>query len=183
MASRSTDDNPENADLLMRRKSNVPIVRPLASLLACVALSLITLAVGGWLTSAGRRDGWYASLAKPPFQPPDWAFAPAWITLMMLTAVATWRVFERRDRNPLAWRTAAALYALQLILNVSWTALFFYFHLPTAALVEIVIFGIVLAAMIVTYQKLDRPAAWLLAPYLAWVLFATTLNGWIVANN
>jgi tryptophan-rich sensory protein len=69
------------------------------------------------------------------------------------------------------------------ILNVGWTILFFFLHRPTAALVEIVAFGILLAAMIVTYRKLDRAAAWLLVPYLAWVVFATALNAWIVANN
>jgi tryptophan-rich sensory protein len=183
MASGGRFDHPENADLLMRKKTTMPKIHPIASLLVFCGLSAITLAVGGWLTTAGRGDGWYASLAKPPFQPPDWAFAPAWITLMTLTAIATWRVFERRARAPRAWNIAAGLYILQLILNVSWTALFFYQHLPATALVEILVFDVVLLAMIFSYRKLDRLAAWLLAPYFAWLLFATSLNAWIVANN
>lgn len=161
----------------------MPMLRPLLGLLVFLGLSGITLAIGGWLTTAGRRDGWYAALEKPPFQPPDWAFAPVWIALMTLTAIATWRVFERRSRNPPAWKPAAGLYVLQLMLNVAWSALFFYFHLPTAALVEILVFDVVLLTMILAYRKLDPIGAWLLAPYFAWLLLATSLNAWIVANN
>lgn len=167
----------------MRKDTSAPLPTRLASLAAFCAASIGVLAVGGWLTTAGRGDGWYASLEKPPFQPPDWAFGPVWISLMLLTAIATWRIYERRTSTRPAWRIAFSLYVLQLILNVGWSALFFYLHRPTAALVEIVVLDIVMAAMIATYARIDRIAAWLLVPYLLWLCLATALNGWIVANN
>lgn len=146
-------------------------------------LSLATLAGGGWLTSQGRGDGWYASLQKPPFQPPDWAFGPAWITIMTLTAIATWRIWETPVADRRRKRTAFVLYGLQLLLNVGWSALFFYWHQPMIALVEILIFNVLLAGMIYVYSRLNAVSAWLLVPYQLWLLFATALNGWIVANN
>lgn len=158
-------------------------LRRVASFVAFLGLTLGVLAVGGWLTSAGRGDGWYESLRKPPFQPPDWAFGPAWTTLMTLTAVATWRVYERRDRGEGRWRLALSLYAMQLVMNVAWSYLFFFAHRPKAALFELIVFDLVIAAMVAAYARIDRLAAALLLPYLGWVLFATALNGWIVANN
>lgn len=154
-----------------------------SSFVAFALLSLATLALGGWLTSQGRTDGWYASLQKPPFQPPDWAFGPAWISIMTLTAIATWRIWRAPVANRKHKTAAYALYALQLTLNIGWSALFFYWHQPTAALVEILAFNLVLAGMIYTYRRLDVVAAWLLVPYQLWLLFATSLNAWIVANN
>lgn len=163
--------------------TEVPPVRRILALAVFIALSAAALAVGGWLTTAGRGDGWYDSLKKPPFQPPDWAFAPAWIAIMTLTAVATWRVFVRPGTPPTRRRTALGLYAAQLLLNVGWTWLFFYAHRPRAAFAEIILFDLLLAAMIAAYARIDRAAALLLAPYLAWLFFATTLNGWIVCSN
>ncbi len=153
------------------------------SLAAFVALSIATLAIGGWLTSAGRGDGWYESLRKPPFQPPDWAFGPAWVTIMSLTALATWRVYEKPGVPPHWRRQALSLYVLQLLFNLTWSYSFFYSHRPGVALAEIALFDLLLALLILAYGRIDRLAALLLVPYQLWLLFATTLNGWIVANN
>jgi len=162
-------------------RSNTP--RRVASFAVFLALSLGVLGLGGWLTSAGRGDGWYESLRKPPFQLPDRAFGPAWTTLMTLTAVATWLVYESKDRGTGRRRLALTLYVVQLAMNLAWSYLFFFAHRPKAALVELIAFDLVIAATVAAYSRVDRLAAALLLPYLGWVIFATTLNGWIVANN
>ena len=151
------------------------------SLATFLALNAATLALGGWLTSKGRQDGWYETLRLPPFQPPGWVFSPVWITLMLLTAIATWRVYIRPASA--TRRPALVLYAVQLLLNVGWSYLFFYSHRPRRSLAEILLFDLILVAMIATYRRVDRAAGLLLVPYLVWLLFATAINGWIVANN
>lgn len=140
-------------------------------------LSILTLAVGGWFTSMGFGP-WYDELKKPPFQPPGWVFSPAWTTIFCLLAVATWQVARAGKA-----RTALWLYALQLLLNVTWSLLFFALARPMWALVEIVVLTAIVAAMVYQYSRIRRAAGLMLVPYVVWLLFATALNAWIVMNN
>ena len=117
---------------------------------------------------------WYASLQKPPWNPPSWVFGPVWTALYLMMAVAAWRVwraggFKRQGR-------ALGFYLLQLALNALWTPLFFGAHQMGAAFICIVLLWLAIAATVYSFWKADRPAALLLAPYLAWVSFATVLN-------
>ena len=141
-------------------------------------LSLVTLALGGWLTSLGFGP-WYDELLKPPFQPPGWVFSPVWTTLFILLAIATWRV----ARAGQASGPALKAYGVQLVLNVLWSLFFFTLHRPDWALVDIAILDGLLIVMIVLYGRIDRPAAWMLVPYAVWLGLATAINVWIVLNN
>lgn len=141
------------------------------------------LALAGWsvacflaaATGAAWPPGeWYASLAKPAWNPPAWVFGPVWTTLYLAMAVAVWRVGRP------GWsgqrRAALACFLLQLTLNAAWTPVFFGLHAPGPALVVIVGLFIAITATIASFAQHDRLAALLLAPYLAWVGFATVLN-------
>jgi len=146
-------------------------LRDALGLAGFLALSFAIAAAGGAITATSIGD-WYQALAKPAFNPPDWVFGPVWTVLYAMIAVAGWRVWRLRGaREPalLAW-------AVQLGLNVCWSFVFFGARLIGAALVEIVV---LLAAIIVTarlFWRIDRGAALLLAPYGAWVGYATLLN-------
>ncbi len=143
---------------------------------ACFAVS----ALGGLITAASVGS-WYQTLAKPPFNPPDWLFAPVWTALYLMMAIAGWRVWRR-----LGWRAGRKLlfvYGIQLVLNLGWSAVFFGLRMPGPALVVI---GLLLAAIAVTarlFWATDRPAGILFLPYLAWVGFATLLNASIWLLN
>ena len=117
---------------------------------------------------------WYASLKKPSWNPPPWIFAPVWSTLYAMMAVAAWLVWKRggfsTQRRPLA------LFLAQLALNALWTPLFFGLHRPGLAFVEILLLWLAIAATLLAFRPVNRAAAWLLAPYLAWVSFAAALN-------
>ena len=89
-------------------------------------------------------------------------------------AVAAWMVWTRREQ--LGARLALTLFGVQLGLNTLWSFLFFGMENPGAAMVEIVLLWVAIAATIVTFRKISMPAAWLLVPYLAWVSFASGLN-------
>lgn len=136
----------------------------------------------GVLTTETGSSSWYASLAKPSFQPPGWLFGPVWTTLYTLMGIAVWRVVRVSPRTR-GVRWALALFALQLVLNAAWSPVFFGAHAIGAALVILSALALVLVATIVTFWRIDRPAAFLLVPYLAWVSFATILNATILHLN
>ena len=120
----------------------------------------------GFLTAPGE---WYAGLAKPPFNPPNWVFAPVWTVLYVLIAVAGWRTFER-DRS--SWP-----------LNFLWSPAFFAAHrIGLALLVILLLLAAILAFLVMSWRQ-SRVAAWLFAPYAAWVAFAAVLNGsiWLLS--
>ncbi|MGE0594059.1 MAG: TspO/MBR family protein [Vicinamibacterales bacterium] len=121
---------------------------------------------------------WYDQLAKPDWNPPRWVFAPVWTTLYALMGIAAWRVWRTGRGAP-----ALRLFFMQLALNFAWSFLFFGAQAIVAALIEIVVLWIAIVVTTAAFWRLDRPAAWLMAPYLAWVSFATALNGAIVLMN
>jgi tryptophan-rich sensory protein len=129
--------------------------------------------LGSWFTTPAL-DSWYADLRKPPWNPPNWVFAPVWTTLYLLMAVAAWLVW--RKAGFAAGRVALALFAVQLVLNVAWSALFFGQQNPGAAFGDIVLLWLAIAATMAAFRPVSPAAAWLLAPYLVWVTFAGVLN-------
>lgn len=130
----------------------------------------VTGAVALW-SGQFRPGGWYAALDKPPFNPPDWIFAPVWTALYVMMAVAAWRVWRRAGLG-----ACMVLWGVQLALNGAWSWLFFGLHRTGLALADIVA---LLAAILLTatcFMRRDRAAGYLMLPYLAWVGFATVLN-------
>ena len=146
-----------------------------------LALWLLACFAAPMLASWARPDGWYAALAKPAWNPPGWLFGPVWTVLYVLMGVAAWMVWRRggwrTQRRPLSWFVA------QLVLNTLWTPLFFGCHRIDLALLDIVVLWGAIVATIAAFWPVHRPAALLLAPYLAWVTFATVLTGTIWRLN
>ena len=142
-------------------------------------ISVVLLILGGWLTSLGLGD-WYYQLNFPPYQPPGWLFTPAWMVVLTLLAIATWRVTRTGDS---AGRSVGWLYVSQCVLNVAWSFLFFTIHRPDLALIELLVLNIIVFMMIRSYGSIDRVAGRLMIPYFCWLLFATAINGWIVFAN
>lgn len=118
---------------------------------------------------------WYAGLNKPAWNPPSWVFGPVWSALYAMMAVAAWLVWRRGGF--VAQRRPLALFLTQLVLNAAWTPLFFGLHQPGAAFAEILLLWMAIAATLAAFRPVSYAAAWLLAPYLAWVSFAAVLNG------
>jgi benzodiazapine receptor len=153
-----------------------------AVLLACsLALVAIVAAVGG-IATAGSVGDWYEGLDRAPWNPPGWVFGPAWTVLYVLMAVAAWLV-AREGLGDQAVRTALLLYGAQLALNLGWSLVFFGLRRPGLALAVILALLVAIGATAVAFRGISSTAAWLLAPYLAWVAFAATLNAWIAFAN
>lgn len=132
---------------------------------------VLTVAVGGligWATAPGE---WYAGLAKPAFNPPNWIFGPVWTTLYVLIAVAGWLVWRAEPSG-----TAMKFWVAQLLLNWAWSPVFFSMQAPSAAVVVILLLLAAIAGFIVVARNVDLRASWLFLPYAAWVGFAAVLN-------
>ena len=140
-------------------------------------LLFLTAAYGaGFVGALGTQKGLdrlYPGLAKPAWNPPGWAFGPVWTALYALMAVAAWRVWrgEGPGRGP-----GLGLWGAGLVLNALWPWLFFAGGWLGLAAAECALLALSILATILFFRRSDRPAAWLLTPYLAWTLFATLLN-------
>jgi translocator protein len=137
----------------------------------------ITLAIG-FVASIFTRpeiDGWYATLKKPSFNPPNLAFPLTWTILYILIAISAYLVWKQRNLA-VAYRITAGIYFIQLLLNFFWSIVFFGMHQVFAALVIIILLWISIIFNIRWFGKFSKTAAWLLAPYLLWVSFAGLLN-------
>lgn len=127
---------------------------------------------------------WYRGLEKPAFTPPDITFAIVWPVLFVMMAIAWWRAVEAAGGFDLRrGREATLAFGLQLALNVLWSALFFAAHQLMWALLDVVLLVLAVAACVRVFRRVDRLAALLMLPYLAWVCFALVLNFRILQLN
>jgi benzodiazapine receptor len=149
---------------------------PEIGMLVVFLLIAAAVAAFGTVVTIGQVDGWYASAAHVTWTPPDWAFGVVWTVLYLLIAVSGWLLWLRRARGPLI------LYVAQLVVNAVWTPVFFgafpVIGRPALwiAVGIIVLLDLLVAATIATAWPVSRWAAVLLLPYLAWILYASTLN-------
>jgi tryptophan-rich sensory protein len=144
--------------------------------------SVVATSTAGRLITAKPVRGWYTTLVKPAFNPPNWAFPVAWSTLFLLMGIAFWRVLRRPADTPRR-SVAIALFMTQLVVNVGWSMAFFGANSPIAGIIVIVPFLALIVATALAFGRVDKAAGWLLAPYIAWVSFATVLNAAIVHLN
>ena len=146
------------------------IFKLIISIAVCEAAGII-----GSVFTASSIKGWYAELARPEISPPNWVFGPAWTALYALMGISAFLIWKKGlDRKDV--KVALGIFIFQLILNVLWSIIFFGLQSPGLAFVEIILLWLAILASIATFAKVSKPAAWLLAPYIAWVTFAAYLN-------
>ena len=149
---------------------------PLKAFFGLVISIAVCLAAGGLgaIATTPEIDAWYQTIEKPSWNPPSFVFGPVWTILYVLMAIAAWLVWQRdgfaKAKVPLT------LFAIQLLLNVAWSWIFFHFHQPGWAFVEILVLWLAIVATMVAFFKKTALAGWLMGPYLAWVSFAAVLN-------
>jgi translocator protein len=154
----------------------MPARSRLVDLFGLVLFVALCLGIGalGASVVATSVDSWYAGLVKPSFNPPDEVFGPVWTVLYILMAVAAWRVWRSADWD--TTRGPLTLFALQLAINLGWTVVFFGLHKIAAAVAAIVVLDVAVLVTMLAFRSVDRLAALLMLPYVAWVVFATLLN-------
>lgn len=152
--------------------------------IALVINLAIPLAAGvlGSLLTVPSVKTWYMTLAKPSFNPPNSIFPPVWTSIFILMGISAYLVWQKRDQITHFPRTVA-VYAIQLVLNVMWSFLFFYAHSLGGALFEIVFLLIIIIINARVFYKIDKVAGLLFIPYILWVSFATLLTYSIFSLN
>ncbi len=131
-----------------------------------------------WLSMFVTVDAvmtWYPMLRQPAWNPPDWIFGPVWTVLYFSMALAVWCVY-RSDAPGTEKRRGYVLFFAQLLANGMWSYLFFGCHSPAAALLDLVVLLALIAAMVVSFFRIQRVAGIILIPYLLWTAFALSLN-------
>lgn len=140
----------------------------------CVSLCLVVGFIAAMATQSSVH-GWYVSLNKPIFNPPNWLFGPVWTVLYIMMGVAAGLVWDKGFYHK--WvKTALYHFAIQLILNAFWSVIFFGLKLPLPALFIIIGLFILLLPTYKWFKVVDKRAAYLLLPYLIWIAFAAALN-------
>jgi len=150
-----------------------------AEIAVTAAAVIVVAVVGGLMTDVGP---WYESLKFPKLRPPNWLFAPAWTVIFTLIAAAgviAWEAAEGSD----ARARLVVLFAINGVLNLLWSPLFFKLRRPDWALYELALFWLSIVALIIELGRISSVAAWLISPYLAWVTFAGWLNWRVVQLN
>jgi benzodiazapine receptor len=154
----------------MRKKDSLKL---LISLIICQLAGVI-----GSLFTSPAIPTWYASLKKPAFNPPNSVFSPVWITLFVLMGISLFLLW-RKTLEYKKVRIAILFFAIQLVLNVCWSIIFFGLKSPFFAFIEIVILWIAILLTILKSYKVSKAAGALLIPYILWVSFAAVLNFFI----
>lgn len=151
----------------------MPLKSSMIALVVFLVVCFAAAGIGGAVTTP-KISTWYATLVKPSWNPPNWIFGPVWSALYFCMAVAAWLVW--RQEGLVAAKLPLTLFAVQLVLNVLWSCIFFGFERPGFAFVEVVLLWAAIAATMVTFWSRSMTAGLLFVPYLAWVSFASLLN-------
>lgn len=149
-------------------------MRKVVKFVIAVSLPLALGAFAGFFTSASVQ-GWYSTVNKPAFNPPNWIFAPVWTSLYLLMGIAFYIVWLKVEESKIKTK-AIIFYFIQLVLNFCWSIIFFYAEEPGWAFAEIMLLWVMIVATIIKFSKISKFAAWLLVPYILWVSFAAVLN-------
>lgn len=169
------ESNPWKFDLINMKK--FLILKIIISVTICLAVG----GFSGYLTS-GSISNWYGYLNKPFFNPPDWVFGPVWsvlYTLMGISAGIIWQQGLHREEV----KKALTAFGIHLVLNFSWSLVFFGLKMPELALIEILILLTSIFYFSRLFYKIKPITAWIQVPYMLWVSFATILNGAIAWLN
>jgi tryptophan-rich sensory protein len=149
------------------------------TIIVAAGIALAVLGIGGAATKVGP---WYRGLKKPSWNPPNWAFGPAWTVILSLAAwagVLGWTHAEDGFERTLV----AGLFGVNIVCHMLWSPLFFNLQRPDWALIEVPFLWLSIVALMIVLAPLSHLAALLLIPYLLWVSFAAFLNFVMVRLN
>lgn len=143
-------------------------------LIISIALPLI-IGFTASLFTTPEISGWFTTLQKPSWNPPNWLFAPVWTILYILMGIAFYIIWKW-EGNKNSKQLAITFFIIQLLLNFCWSFIFFNQHQVMFAFIEIIILWTFILLTIISFAKRNKLAAWLLVPYISWVSFAAILN-------
>jgi tryptophan-rich sensory protein len=151
----------------------------LPKIILCVLLC-VGLGVASGFSTIDSIGGWYQTIQKPSWNPPNWLFGPVWTLLYIMMGISVALVWHGRHN---AKKSAMMLFVVQLMLNLLWSYIFFGKQNIFLAFIEIIIMWIFILLTIIYFYRINKTSAYLLIPYLLWVSFAAFLNYYIYVLN
>ena len=127
--------------------------------------------VGGSVTIS-FKEPWYSSLIKSNLNPPDWVFAPVWTILYFMMTIAIWKFWHSKNRD----MNTIYIYFIHIIINTTWSIIFFAFHNLFMAFIVLIILIILIVLLIVRFRRVNMLSYYLMIPYLLWCFYALFLN-------
>ena len=147
------------------------------SLVIILLVTFIAPMIGSYAT-ATFKEPWYSEIILPSFNPPSWVFAPVWTTLYLMMSIAIWKIWKNSFDTRIL-----KIYFIHLFFNSTWSIVFFGFHLIGLALVNLIIILLFIIFLMKEYLIRDKISFYLMTPYLAWSIYALTLNSSIFLLN
>ncbi|MBU3144488.1 TspO/MBR family protein [Clostridium sp. CF012] len=154
---------------IFKAKGEKSVIALIISVLLAEGIGLLS----GFLSMTSSSD--YEKFNKPPFSPPGWIFPVVWTILFFLMAVAAYRIWMK-GKSGEETRKALILYGTQLFFNFLWSIIFFRFRLYAIAFLELLLLLVFILLTTFEFHRIDKPSAYLMIPYIAWVSFAGVLN-------
>tara|TARA_B100000787_G_C16057000_1_gene233825 strand:+ start:69 stop:542 length:474 start_codon:yes stop_codon:yes gene_type:complete len=150
-------------------------------ILSFLLFALVTFSASliGGLATIGFKEPWYSLLIKPSFNPPDWIFGPVWTTLYLMMTIAIWNFWHNKNRN----MNTVYIYFIHLIINTTWSIVFFVFHNMVMALIVLIILIALIINLILRFKPVTMTSVYLMIPYLLWCCFALILNFNLILIN
>jgi len=146
------------------------------SLFLILLITFSSSAIAGLITRL-NIDPWYSLLNKLSFSPPNWIFGPVWTVLYIFMSVAIWIVYEKtKATDNIFSKKILRIYFYHLVINLTWSFVFFYYHLIFTAFMNILFLIVAIIILMILYYPRSKTAFLLMTPYLIWVLFASVLN-------
>ncbi len=152
------------------------MVKNYKSLIFILLITFLSSFIAGFITQL-NIDPWYQSLNKLSFSPPNWIFGPVWTVLYAFMSIAIWVVYEKSKKSDLIFsKKILRYYFYHLVINLSWSFIFFYFHLIFFAFINILFLIITIIFLMNLYFPRSKISFILMVPYLLWITFAAVLN-------
>ena len=150
-------------------------------ILSFLLFALVTFSASliGGLATIGFKEPWYSLLIKPSFNPPDWIFGPVWTTLYLMMSIAIWNFWHNKNRN----MNTVYIYFIHLIINTTWSIVFFVFHNMVMALIVLILLIALIINLILRFKPVTMTSVYLMIPYLLWCCFALILNFSLILIN
>ncbi len=126
----------------------------------------------GSMATINFKEPWYSLLIKPSYNPPDWIFAPVWTTLYLMMTVAIWIFWHSKGKN----MDTVYIYFIHLIINTTWSVVFFVFHEIFFALIILIILIFLIIILVLRFRVVNMISYYLMIPYLLWCCYALILN-------
>ena len=126
----------------------------------------------GRIVTISSKEPWYSQLIKSNYNPPDWIFAPVWITLYLMMTIAIWLFWHSKNRD----LNTIYIYFIHIVFNTTWSIVFFGLHQIFTALVVLLVLIFLIITLILKFKRVNLISYYLMFPYLLWTLYALFLN-------